>query len=125
MALKEENGAILGQHPEDGRNIRLKVGRFGAFLQWGDDGEEGTTTHTLSSQLRNMKSMDVANSAADGNSFQGMLGISFEEAVQFVNLPRTVSVFNELPIIASFQSNSLDNGRELWSTLFASVTTIV
>jgi DNA topoisomerase-1 len=30
-----------------------------------------------------------------------MLGISFEEAVQFVNLPRTVSVFNELPIIAS------------------------
>jgi DNA topoisomerase-1 len=101
LALKEENGAILGQHPEDGRNIRLKVGRFGAFLQWGDDGEEGTTTHTLPSRLRNMKSMDVANSAADGNSFQGMLGISFEEAVQFVNLPRTVSVFNELPIIAS------------------------
>ena len=45
LKIKEEDGIILGQHPENGRNIRLKVGPYGSYLQWGDDHEDGTSTH--------------------------------------------------------------------------------
>jgi DNA topoisomerase I len=95
LCMKEQNGLILGQHPEDGRTIRCKVGRFGAFLQWGDDGEEGTTTHTLPSHLRQMKNIDTADPS------NGLLGLEFEEAVQYVNLPRTVCEMDGSPIIAA------------------------
>ena len=101
LATKEENGSILGQHPDDGRNIRLKVGRFGAYLQCGEDGEDGTTTHTLPRSIRNMKTINTDASTSEENSLNGMLGISLEEAVQYVNLPRTVCTMDELPIIAA------------------------
>jgi DNA topoisomerase-1 len=101
LATKEENGSILGQHPDDGRNIRLKVGRFGAFLQWGEDDEEGTTTHTLPRSIRNMNTINIEQTAGEESSLQGMLGISLEQAVQYANLPKTVCMMNELPIIAS------------------------
>jgi DNA topoisomerase-1 len=102
LATKEENGLILGPHPDDNRNIRLKVGRFGAFLQWGEDGDENTTTHTLPGQIRNMKNMNVDPTDADGTSLDEMLGITMEDAVKFVDLPRTVCTMDELPIVAAF-----------------------
>jgi DNA topoisomerase-1 len=95
LDMKEKNGLVLGHHPEDGRIIRLKVGRFGAFLQWGEDDEEGTTTHTLPSHLRKMKNMDAADSSG------GFLALTFEEAVQYVNLPRTVCDMDGSPITAA------------------------
>lgn len=101
LATKEENGSILGQHPEDGRNIRLKVGRFGAFLQWGEDGDEGTTTHTLPRSIRSMNTINSEQTEGEESSLHSMLGISLEEAIQYVNLPRTVCTMNELPIVAA------------------------
>lgn len=101
LASKEENGTILGPHPEDGRNIRLKLGRFGAYLQWGEDGEDGTTTHTVPRSIGNMRNIDVEKAKEDGFSLNAMLGISLESAIQYVNLPRTVCTFNDLPIVAS------------------------
>lgn len=97
LSMKEQKGAIVGQHPDDGRNIRLKIGRFGAFLQWGEDDEEGTTTHTLPAHIRTMNDIGTV----DDTSSSGFLGLSFEEAVQFVNLPRTVCMMDDMPIVAS------------------------
>lgn len=101
LATKQENGLILGQHPDDNRNIRLKIGRFGAFLQRGEDGEEDTTTHTLPVRMRNMKNINIDHTGSEETSLTDMLGISFEEAIQYVNLPRTVCVMDDLPIIAA------------------------
>jgi DNA topoisomerase-1 len=101
LATKEAGGTVLGQHPDDGRNIRLMVGRFGAYLQLGEDGEDGTTTHTLPRSVRNMKNIDVEQAAEGDGSLNSMLGITFEEAVQYANLPRTVCEMNELPILAA------------------------
>ena len=48
LSTRETGGILLGQHPDDGRSIRLKVGRFGPYLQWGDDDDdELSTTHSL------------------------------------------------------------------------------
>ena len=101
LATKQENGLVLGQHPDDNRSIRLKLGRFGAFLQWGEDGEENTTTHTLPVRIRNMKSINIDHTEGEGSSLSDMLGITFAEAVQYVNLPRTVCSMDDLPIIAA------------------------
>ncbi len=97
LAMKEQNGTILGQHPDDERNIKLKVGRFGAFLQWGDDDEHGTTTHTLPAHMRTMKNID----ASDESQPNEILGLTLEEAVQYVNLPRRVGMMESQPIIAA------------------------
>lgn len=97
LSMKEQKGSILGQHPNDGRNIRLKIGRFGAFLQWGEDDEEGTTTHTLPAHIRTMKDIGIM----DESSPSGFLELTFEEAVQYVNLPRTVCTMDDLPIVAA------------------------
>lgn len=97
LSAKNE-GNILGVHPNDGRNIQLKVARFGAYLQWGDDGEDSTTTHTLPAHLRTMKAITTMDA---GEMEANMLGITLEEAIQYVNLPRTVCDMNDLPILAA------------------------
>jgi DNA topoisomerase-1 len=106
LSSKQAGGLILGQHPGDGRNIRLKTGRYGAFLQWGDDGDESTTTHSLPKGLSSMRSFDTimtdeGNDSAFAPSLDQMLGLSLDDAVGYVNLPRTVSMLNDKPIIAS------------------------
>lgn len=102
LKSKEENGSILGEHPDDGRTLKLKIGPYGGYLQWGEDGEESTTTHTLPSHLRSIKNMDIIDVAGDGDrALPEMLGISLEMAVQYVNLPRTVCMMNGLPVVAS------------------------
>lgn len=118
LEAKEGDGHILGQHPEDGRNIRLKVGRFGAYLQWGETGEENTTTHSLPKQvsaMRNIKATEetddsedmptdiqsnVTSPAGDG-SLGSMLGLTVEEAVGYCGLPRTVSMLHDKPIVTA------------------------
>ena len=95
LSIKAQKGLVLGQHPEDGRNVRWKVGRFGAFLQWGDDDEEGTTTHFLPSHLRQMKNADVGDMSGE------FLDLTFDAAVQYINLPRTVGDLDGSDIVAA------------------------
>ena len=95
LSIKEQQGLILGQHPEDGRNVRLKVGRYGAFLQWGNDEEEGTTTHSLPPHLRQMKNADVGDSSGE------FLDLTFDAAIQYISLPRTVGALDGSDIVAS------------------------
>ena len=117
VETKQGDGTVLGQHPDDGRDIRLKVGRFGAFLQWGETGEEGTTTHSLPKQISSMRNLQSANrddddvpstvtsevgvSTDDQSSLSGMLGVSLEAAIAYCGLPRTVSTLEDKPITAA------------------------
>ena len=95
-----------GNIPRTGRNIRLKTGRFGAYLQLGEDGEEGTTTHSLPREKAAMKEIemftgDEEDAERNGSSTKSnMIGLSLEEAIGYVGLPRTVSTLNDLPILA-------------------------
>lgn len=101
LSSRERNGVLLGMHPDDERPIRLKIGRFGAYLQWGDDGEENTTTHSLPKHLGSMRNLDVTELGAEDFSLSDMIDLSLEEAIGYVNLPRTVATLNGLPIIAA------------------------
>lgn len=128
VQAKQGSGVILGEHPDDGRNIFLKVGRFGAYLQWGEDGEEGTSTHSLPKQISSMRNLHVgekqndsemdddamqddlagdmaedavASTPESSSSLSGMLGLGLEEAVAYCGLPRTVTHLDEKPITAA------------------------
>ena len=103
LKTKEQGGLILGQHPEDGRSIRLKVGPYGGYLQWGDDGEDGTSTHTLPRELRSFKKseMESLDQNQKDEPLADMIGPTLEEAIQYVGLPRTVCLMDDLPIEAN------------------------
>ena len=109
---KKTDGVIIGQHPDDDRSIRLKIGPYGAFLQWGDDSEDGTSTHTLPRVFRSLKMSDDVhlddsqnsdddNDDNDDNSLADMIGLSLQKAIQYVSLPKNVCLMDDLPIIAS------------------------
>lgn len=100
LESREKNGVVLGHHPTDGREIRLKVGRYGAYLQWGSEGADDTTNHSLPRHMGNMRNLDF--SSEDGEtSLDSMIGLSFDDAVKYVGLPREVCVMKELPVIAA------------------------
>ncbi|GKY93125.1 hypothetical protein MPSEU_000280700 [Mayamaea pseudoterrestris] len=107
VATKLAGGLVLGQHPSDGRNIRLKTGRYGAFLQWGEDNEEGTTTHSLPKSIASMRTFDSftddveADSEENAGLFAQRLGVTYDHAVGYVELPRTVCFLNDKPIVAA------------------------
>mmetsp|Transcript_41636 Transcript_41636/g.100278 ORF Transcript_41636/g.100278 Transcript_41636/m.100278 type:complete len:425 (-) Transcript_41636:84-1358(-) len=48
-----------------------------------------------------MRNIDVDHDGIGGSSLSDMLGLTFDEAVQYVNLPREVCTMEELPIIAA------------------------
>ena len=104
LTTKQEGGTLLGQHPVDGRNIRIKTGRYGVYLQWGDDKEEGTTTHTLPKKRVHMRHVETLNDEFDGDaaeSLGSLFRISLDEAVAYCGLPRVVSTIEGKPIMAA------------------------
>lgn len=84
-AKRSEANSVLGDHPDDGRPVIFKLGRFGAYLQWGSDNDENKSTHSLPKHM--------------AQSFEN--GLSLKEAVAYTGLPRTVCMYNDLPITAS------------------------
>lgn len=106
LATKQGGGVLLGQHPDDGRNIRLKTGRFGAYLQWGDDDEAGATNHSLPRNKTRMRQIETHEKEDDDApvmeaSLDALLGVTLEDAIAYVGLPRTVTVLADKPIIAA------------------------
>lgn len=98
LKTKEEDGLVLGQHPEDGRIIRLKVGPYGGYLQWGDDNDKvKSSTHTLPRELRNFKMPDTWDEEG-GESLTDMIGVNLDEAIKYCSLPRTVCMMDNNPI---------------------------
>ena len=70
------NDRVLGQDPETGEPILLKVGRFGPYVQRGEM-EEGAKTKPHTASL--FSTMDPAS-------------VSLEEALRLLSLPRTVGI---------------------------------
>ena len=101
LSSRLKDGFLMGVHPDDGREIRLKIGRYGAFLQWGLTGEDGTTTHSLPKHIGSMRSLDYGSSQDSNVSLDTMIGLTLEDAVGYVGLPRVVCNLNESPIIAA------------------------
>lgn len=101
LSCRETNGELMGLHPDDGRQIILKLGPYGAYLQWGEDDEEGVTTHSLPTDLRSARPNTDADDEASHTSLSRMIGLTWDKAVGYVSLPRTVCKLNELPIIAA------------------------
>lgn len=87
LVSKERNGNLLGYHPDDGRPIRLRIGRFGTYLQWGEPGDKNTTNHSL-----------PKHSHKRDDSVEPTL--SLDDAISYVNLPRLVSEMNGMSITA-------------------------
>jgi len=103
LSAREKDGVLIGTHPDDGRNIRLKIGRYGAYLQWGDQGEDDTTNHSLPKDIGGSggRNIDLASGDGASSSLGTTLGISLEDAVGYIGLPRTVCEFHDLPVLAN------------------------
>jgi len=68
----------LGVHPENGKKISVRIGRFGPFVQVGDNEEEGSKP--LYASLRAGQSIET---------------ISLDEALELFKLPKKVGVFED------------------------------
>lgn len=124
LSTKETGGYLMGPHPDDGRNIRLKTGRFGPYLQVGEDGEDETTTHSLPRGLPLSNTGDVDDASLPEDYPPNMPVLTFEEALGFACLPRVVTELDGTPITAAvgpygpyLKYNSmyvnLDDGKEI------------
>ncbi|GMI08265.1 hypothetical protein TrLO_g6461 [Triparma laevis f. longispina] len=95
---RNNNGTILGKTPE-GDNVRLCLGRFGSYLQVGEKGENGTRTQTLPKQYGGMGGSQLMNVVDSGNSenkpLNELVGLTFERAMGYLNLPRTICEYEE------------------------------
>ena len=108
----DTNGIVLGNHPVDGREIRLRLGRYGAFLQCAvlhdndddsdddDKDNETVTNHSLPKHIGSMRTLDTEALLSGDATLDEIVGLTFEEAVGYVDLPRTVTHLNDIPILA-------------------------
>lgn len=67
----------LGTHPENGKKVSVRIGRFGPFVQVGENDEEGKP---LYASLRAGQSIET---------------ISLEEALELFKLPKRVGLFED------------------------------
>ena len=87
ISMKETDGVVLGTYPPTGQSIYLKISRFGAYLQLGDDNFPPISSHSLP---RNVGGMGGRNLSFNSTSTITELGLNFEEIVGYVSLPRHV-----------------------------------
>jgi DNA topoisomerase-1 len=76
----------LGVDPKTGKKIYAKLGRFGAYVQIGENPEEGSTEKPRFASLRNGQYLE---------------NITLEDAIELFKLPRELGIFEELPIVAN------------------------
>ena len=74
----------LGHHPENGKRIIVRIGRFGPMVQIGDEKEDGEKP--VFASLR---------------SDQSINSISLEQALDLFKLPRTLGEFEDLVVKAN------------------------
>jgi DNA topoisomerase-1 len=68
----------LGVHPENGKKISVRIGRYGPFVQVGDSATEENEEKPLYASLRNGQSIET---------------ISIEEALELFKLPKVVGEY--------------------------------
>ncbi len=74
----------LGVHPENGRRIIVRIGRFGPMVQIGDEKEDGEKPQFASLQKN-----------------QSISSITLEDALELFKLPRTLGEFEDLVVKAN------------------------
>ncbi|MGB2397458.1 MAG: type I DNA topoisomerase [Flavobacteriaceae bacterium] len=85
-AERESGERVLGQHPESGRTVKVRLGKFGPIAQIGDaDDEEAVVFASL-------------------NQDQQLDTISFDEALELFQLPKDLGEYEGEPI-------TVNNGR--------------
>ena len=75
---------ILGVHPESGRKVLARIGRFGPMIQVGDEQEDGEKPQFASLQKD-----------------QSINSISLEQALELFKLPRTLGDFEDVVVKAN------------------------
>lgn len=76
----------LGKDPATGKSIYAKLGRFGAYVQIGENPEEGSTEKPRFASLRNGQFLE---------------NITLEDALELFKLPRQVGDFEEMPVVVN------------------------
>jgi DNA topoisomerase-1 len=76
----------LGKDPVTGKNIYAKLGRFGAYVQIGENPEEGSTEKPRFASLRNGQFLE---------------NVTLEDALELFKLPRQVGDFEEKPVVVN------------------------
>ncbi len=78
---------LLGQDPETGKNVYAKMGRFGPYVQIGENGDR--------------ENGDEKPRSASMRADQLIENITLEEALELFKLPREVGQFEGEPIVAA------------------------
>lgn len=76
----------LGMDPKTGKKIYAKLGRFGAYVQIGENPEEGSEEKPRFASLR---------------TGQFLENITLEDALELFKLPREVATFEEKPVVVN------------------------
>lgn len=76
----------LGVDPKSGKKIYAKLGKFGAYVQIGENPEDGSQEKPKYASLR---------------SGQFIENVTLEDALELFKLPREVAIFETLPVLAN------------------------
>ncbi len=76
----------LGVDPKSGKNVYVKLGRFGAYVQIGENPEEGSKEKPKFAGLR---------------PGQFIENITLEDALELMKMPRDLGLFEEKPVVAN------------------------
>jgi DNA topoisomerase-1 len=76
----------LGVDPKSGKNVYVKLGRFGAYVQIGENPEDGSTEKPKFAGLR---------------PGQFIENITLDDALELMKMPRDLGLFEEKPVVAN------------------------
>jgi DNA topoisomerase-1 len=76
----------LGKHPKSGLNIYAKLGRFGAYVQLGENPEDGKEGKPKFAPLR---------------PGQFLENITIEDALELFKMPRDMGMFEDKPVVVN------------------------
>ncbi|MBY0435973.1 MAG: type I DNA topoisomerase [Cyclobacteriaceae bacterium] len=76
----------LGVDPKSGKNIYAKLGRYGAYVQVGENPEEGSKEKPKFASLRNGQFIE---------------SITLEEALELMKMPRDMGAFEDKPVVVN------------------------
>jgi len=76
----------LGVDPKTGKNVYAKLGRYGAYVQVGENPEEGSKEKPKFASLRNGQFIE---------------NITLADAIELMKMPRDLGLYEEKPVVAN------------------------